>query len=677
MIPLLVHLVFHPQSTQARQIAESLHEALNKDPAVPGLRVPTRFTIEDETDLPPVNGNYFDQAERVFVLALADDYINVEYDRTMPSKRQDWGPWLGDLYETCKDHHHRRFVPFQLSPSAWPINPRLERVSFARIFDVAAEQQSEWMKQRLLIELIRFLQDEPLASDEPNETTVKAFISYATRDLAQEPEVVRTLIRSLKGDQPVSPWLDAGQIRPGDNFEEAIKEGIANSALLVVLTDTYSSREWCKKEILLAKKLQRPIVLINAVLNQENRIFPYVGNVPALRWNNNPEAATHLMLKETLRQLQAAILLPKEAEPDDIVLTSPPELATVISATGKKFLYPDPPLGQEEVGLLEQAGAVVETPLQRLSRDRLLSNTKVALSLSEGDDMNHYGVSLQHLNQAALEISRYLLVSGATLCYGGHLGSEGYTLALFELVRSHPVEGLPPVERVTNYVGWPLPLSVRQRAEFKNSAQFRRTSRPVDISEADAPEFVDPVENFFSDEKSSLHRFAWARGMSEMRIAQTKDVQARIVLGGKCGPTMSVQPDGTRQEKWYKSRIPGVLEEVLISLQQQQPVYLIGGFGGCARMIADVLEKIHRSEMSWDFQKGAPHSEAMRKLYQTRGLNWWSYEAMAQFLQDKGIEGLNNGLSTAENQELFVAINIERIVELLFKGLQSIEIPQH
>lgn len=675
MIPLLVHIVFHPQSTQTRQIAESLHEALNKDTAVPGLRIPTRFTIEDETGLPPVDGNYFDQAERVFVLVLADKHITAEYDRTMPSERQDWGSWLGELYETCKDHPQRRFVPFQLCRSAWPIDPLLKQVSFARIFDVSSKQQSEWMKQRLLIELIRFLQNEPIASDEPNETTVRAFISYATRDLDQEPEVVKTLIRSLKGDQPVSPWLDAGQIRPGDDFEETIKEGIANSALLAVLTDTYSSREWCKKEILLAKKLQRPIVLVNAVLNQENRTFPYLGNIPALRWNNNPEAATHLMLKETLRQLQAAILLPKEAEPDDIVLTSPPELATVISATGKKFLYPDPPLGQEEIGLLEQADVVVETPLQRFSRNQLLSNMKVALSLSEGDDMNYYGVSLQHLNQAALEVSRYLLVSGVNLCYGGHLGSEGYTLSLFELVRSHPVEGLPPVERVTNYVGWPLPLGIEQRAEYKNLARFRRTSRPVNISEADAPEFIDPVESFFSEEISPLHRFAWALGMSEMRTTQTKDIKARIVLGGKCGSTMSVQPDGTCQEKWYKSRIPGVLEEVLLSLQQKQSVYLIGGFGGCARMIADVLQGIHRNEMHWDFQKEAPHAEAMRELYQARGLNWWSYEAMTQFLQDEGIEGLNNGLSSAENQELFETIDIKRIVELLFRGLQSIEIP--
>ena len=159
MIQLLVHLVFHPHSQKARRVAHSLHEALNDDPAVPGLRVPTRFTIEDGTELPPINGDYFDRADNVFVLVLADDYLNIEYDKNIPSGRQDWGPWLGNLYEACQQNSkHRRFVPFQLASSAWPLDPKLEQVSFARIFDIESDSQTEWMKQRLLIELIRFPQ---------------------------------------------------------------------------------------------------------------------------------------------------------------------------------------------------------------------------------------------------------------------------------------------------------------------------------------------------------------------------------------------------------------------------------------------------------------------------------------------------------------------------------------
>jgi hypothetical protein len=219
-------------------------------------------------------------------------------------------------------------------------------------------------------------------------------------------------------------------------------------------------------------------------------------------------------------------------------------------------------------------------------------------------------------------------------------------------------------------VGWPLPLTTEQQAKYRNEARFQRLSRPQDLSEADAPEFVPAVETFFNDQISPLHRFAWARGMSEMRQLQTQQVQARIVLGGKTGPTAAT---ADRPAKWYRSRVPGVLEEVLCSLQQQQPVYLVGGFGGCARMVADLLQGIHRPEMSWEYQKGAPHAEAMRQLYASRGLEWWSYKEMTDFLRQQGVAGLRNGLTQEENQELFTTTDDDRIVALLLQGLRQVQ----
>ncbi len=147
-----------------------------------------------------------------------------------------------------------------------------------------------------------------------------------------------------------------------------------------------------------------------------------------------------------------------------------------------------------------------------------------------------------------------------------------------------------------------------------------------------------------------------------------------VSLGGKTGPTITALDEGERKEKWYKSRIPGVLEETLMSLKADQPVYLVGGFGGCARMVADLILGNSREEMSWDFQKQAPYAPEMRQLYEKRGVSWWSYDEMTTYLKEQGIEGLCNKLSVEENKELFETVEIDRIVALILQGLRRLKL---
>jgi len=37
--------------------------------------------------------------------------------------------------------------------------------------------------------------------------------------------------------------------------------------------------------------------------------------------------------------------------------------------------------------------------------------------------------------------------------------------------------------------------------------------------------------------------------------------------------------------------MPGIAEETYLSLEAQQPVFVLGGFGGCARDIAETAER--------------------------------------------------------------------------------------
>lgn len=146
-----------------------------------------------------------------------------------------------------------------------------------------------------------------------------------------------------------------------------------------------------------------------------------------------------------------------------------------------------------------------------------------------------------------------------------------------------------------------------------------------------------------------------------MRERQTREVAARVIVGGRLGPT----GDG------YRGRMPGVLEEALLSIRSARPVYLVGAFGGCAHLVLDALEGTARPELTWDYQRTVPHSDELRQLYQQRGQTWDEYGAIAAEFKSCGLKGLKNGLTLEENQELAATRSAERIVELVLRGLQQ------
>jgi hypothetical protein len=90
---LLVHLIFHPAFDNARQLAWTVHRALNAGPMVQGLRMSTVFCPADA--ISPHMSNELDNAECSFVLVLAGLYV-VDRDKEHKSKRSTF---IGDLWE--------------------------------------------------------------------------------------------------------------------------------------------------------------------------------------------------------------------------------------------------------------------------------------------------------------------------------------------------------------------------------------------------------------------------------------------------------------------------------------------------------------------------------------------------------------------------------------------------
>ena len=123
----------------------------------------------------------------------------------------------------------------------------------------------------------------------------------------------------------------------------------------------------------------------------------------------------------------------------------------------------------------------------------------------------------------------------------------------------------------------------------------------------------------------------WSQGLTAMRKRMLDETDARIVLGGRV--------------VGYQGVMPGIAEEALLSLQAQQPLFLMGGFGGCAKDIAQSLGFV--------LPMMPPPSQ------------WEGRQAFEQF------DGANlkNGLSPAENTALVNTPHVDQAIALILRGL--------
>jgi hypothetical protein len=321
MPPLVVHLIFHPASEGARNLALMLHRALNADSALPGLTVPTVLLTEDGSNLPPIEHD-LDQAENSVAVVLVDDEMVVE--EPIPPERMSWATFVAGIAKQCETGRHR-FLPVQLSESAWPLHADLKSTNFIRAVSFV---NVAWLERTIVVEVCRFL----LGHERGTNVPITIFLSHAKQDIDKPPTLFKDLVAHLQATQPVAAWVDSGQIQAGKDFSAAIENGVRDTAVLALVTSHYSSRPWCRREIVFAKRYNRPLVVVDGLDAIDIRSFPYIGNVPSVAWSNGgAQRAVDLLLKEQLRHLYVRKVLARSQTPGDCVLPSPPELSTVVA----------------------------------------------------------------------------------------------------------------------------------------------------------------------------------------------------------------------------------------------------------------------------------------------------------------------------------------------------------
>ena len=261
----------------------------------------------------------------------------------------------------------------------------------------------------------------------------------------------------------------------------------------------------------------------------------------------------------------------------------------------------------------------------------------IAISTSESPDMAVFGLSDGHLRDATAEIATYLLAFGADLAYGGDLRQHGFTELLFDLVLRYRRDGdgiRKP--RVTSYLAWPVHIlmTVVKLSEIEEELQgtallalIDRDGKRLTLQERKVLPCHEP-----DDEE-------WTEGLTTMRRIMRDETDARILLGGRV--------------ESYKGNMPGIAEEALLSLESGQPIFLIGGFGGCTRDIAETLGLVD----AWAGSRPAWPGRQRFECY--------------------GPDNLHNGLSAKENRVLAHTPHIDQAVTLVMQGLHRLRRGAH
>nr|WP_315212942.1 hypothetical protein [uncultured Flavobacterium sp.] len=284
-----------------------------------------------------------------------------------------------------------------------------------------------------------------------------------------------------------------------------------------------------------------------------------------------------------------------------------------------------------------------------------LCDKNIAISVSDSEDIEELGFSKIHQQDMVLEITRYLIINGATLIYGGDLRAQGYTFMFSEIVEQY-IYKKENKNYYKNFFSFPIYVDMTQkhRLEFKKNG--------IQVVQVEPPESLNVDINQFYVPNNNENLFIWTESLTKMRREMNVDSHARIFMGG------------TKTN--FKGKYPGLLEEALISLERNTPTYFIGAFGGITKSIISALlnEKSEELTEEWQRKSNIKYSEFIDFYNAKSGVDKIDYKNQLVFLNEFTIDKLclNNGLDINENKRLFETIHLPEIIYLILKGLKKI-----
>ena len=503
---------------------------------------------------------------------------------------------------------------------------------------------------------------------------LRVFISHARGDIpandltGHTPQGVIAKVKAIAQQTRLATFFDVHDIQADSEWNSSIRERARTSALLMVRTDSYSSREWTQREVFEAKQAGMPIVCLSALNAGESRGSFLLDHVPTIACPQIPEgwappegtqaedpvdkaivAALNRLVDEALKfalwrcqEIPAHANLAKANTTQSTSKNHPgfdcapptaPEPTVLLKFIQEHrqtygndkhlwLIHPDPSLLPAEqdflVDLCVQAGyekgqvylmtprsffaaggllgadePTLTTPL--LSQDRPVTGKTLGISMALADDLTSIGLSPTHLECAVAEVSQMMLIGGGSLLYAGAPGTHvpDLTTAIMNTVSSYTAS----VEAYTHLSGDPEQHDIHPGDMFSlavpyvvlnTSESIKRLNDAANHFSGYASilvldEYGQKIEDFDDLQPWQGDSNETARALHHIRQALPQYCDARLLIGGKTRRQSTDIPNG------YIGDFPGIVEEALYTLRKGQPLFIAGGFGGAAALLAREL----------------------------------------------------------------------------------------
>lgn len=573
-----------------------------------------------------------------------------------------------------KNYH---IVPIALDSYAYNICGNFKDRNFIRLYEF-----ENYKKQRLFLNMAHEIYRLSLSEAEDDKLPLKIFISHTKAD--SEGVMFAQKLKEFLERTVIKNFFDACDIGNGNVTSAEIEKHIKDSSVVIVNSDHYASRFWCQKEVQLAKIAEKPMIEVDLLQSGADRKFPYASNIPVVRANIvNNEVSEEILYKvvesillETIRVSYVKKTFQKKYSSCGAkYMCRPPEVIDIRSLLLNKdstdvgrdeIIYPNPPVYDIEAGVFRENGIEIKTPTQ--IEKGSFGNIKVGISISEPDeDLYRLGQNARHLKELSSVLCNYLLTAYASLIFGGDLRDDGFTENLMEEARRVQEKTNVPDGVVKNYLAWPLYLKDKDRLTIWQ-AKYAGLLDLKQVSIADeAANLLDDndIGDKFMPPITIEQRYAWSSSLTKMRQEMIADCDVRICAGGR--------------RTGYKGCMPGVLEEILIAMEQGKIIYLLGGFGGVVADICELLQSDDNKtgavcdalDYNWQIKNNPGYSELLQR-YEDFG-NGIDYKAIYSRLSKLSETGLNNGLSPEDNKKLYQTVFVDEAIELIFKGLKNLK----